>query len=146
MPASLGGVFPPRVRIAGRWRITCAWRWSRTGARAEDSPMRRDVQPLPWLLALPLCACATALITADAPKTVRPSDRAVRMARGALHLDVGDRVEFAFKHGAGGLNVHYHEGNAVDADRSQKTRRRRRVRAPARRISALCGRPALPAR
>jgi hypothetical protein len=79
--------------------------------------MRRGVQlRYSWLLvALPLCACATALITADAPKTVRDHPIApYEWHEECLHLDVGDRVEFAFESTEPvDFNVHYHEGKAV---------------------------------
>ena len=79
--------------------------------------MRRDVRSLYcWLLAaLPLCACTTPLVTADAPKTVRGHPIApYEWHEECMHLDVGDRVEFAFESTEPvDFNVHYHEGKAV---------------------------------
>ena len=67
------------------------------------------------LAALPLCACTTALVTADTPKTVRGHTIApYEWHEECMHLDVGDRVEFAFESTEPvDFNVHYHEGKTV---------------------------------
>ena len=67
------------------------------------------------LAALPICACTTALVTADAPKTVYAYLIApYEWHEECMHLDVGDRVEFAFESTEPvDFNVHYHEGKAV---------------------------------
>ena len=67
------------------------------------------------LVALPLCACATTLVTADSPKSVRAQPIApYDWHEECLHLDAGDRVEFTFESTEPvDFNIHYHEGNAV---------------------------------
>jgi hypothetical protein len=64
--------------------------------------------------ALALCACTTA-ITADSPKAVRAQPIApYEWHEECLHLDVGDRLEFAFEATEPvDFNVHYHEGKTV---------------------------------
>ncbi|MEO8306186.1 MAG: hypothetical protein ABI724_18905 [Betaproteobacteria bacterium] len=67
------------------------------------------------LPALALCACTAALVTADAPKSVKahpilPNE----WHEECLHLAVGDRVEFAFESTQPvDFNIHYHEGKTV---------------------------------
>ena len=67
------------------------------------------------ITALPLCACTTPLITADTPKSVRGQPIApYEWHEECLHLDDGDRVEFAFESTEPvDFNIHYHEGKAV---------------------------------
>ena len=68
-----------------------------------------------WLVAaLALGACTTP-IAADSPKTVRAQPIApYEWHEECLHLEVGDRVEFAFEATEPvDFNIHYHEGKAV---------------------------------
>jgi len=68
-----------------------------------------------WLVAaLALGACATP-IAADSPKAVRAQPIApYEWHEECLHLEVDDRVEFAFEATEPvDFNVHYHEGKAV---------------------------------
>ncbi len=66
------------------------------------------------IAALALCGCMTP-ITADSPKTVRAQPIApYEWHEECLHLEVGDRVEFAFEATEPvDFNVHYHEGKTV---------------------------------
>jgi hypothetical protein len=77
------------------------------------SAMQRSCVAL--LAALPLCACTAALVTADAPKTVRgESLPPYGEHEECLHLDAGDRVEFAFEStDPVDFNIHYHEGKTI---------------------------------
>ena len=79
--------------------------------------MRRELRSRDfWLLAaLPLCACTTALITADSPKSVRAHPVApYEWHEECLHVEAGDRVEFTFESTEPvDFNIHYHQGNAV---------------------------------
>jgi len=82
--------------------------------------------------ALALCACTTA-ITADSPKTVRAQPIApYEWHEECVHLDAGDRLEFAFEATAPvDFNVHYHEGKTVVMPMSRdKTRADAGVFAP----------------
>lgn len=65
--------------------------------------------------ALSLCACTTALVTADTPKTVYAHVLGPYEGHEeCMHVDVGDRVEFAFESTEPvDFNVHYHEGKTV---------------------------------
>ena len=78
--------------------------------------MRRDARfRCGCLIAvLALSACTTA-ITADSPKAVRAQPIApYEWHEECLHLDVGDRLEFAFEATEPvDFNVHYHEGKTV---------------------------------
>jgi hypothetical protein len=67
------------------------------------------------LAALALCACTTPLVTADTPKTVYAYELApYEWHEECMHLDVGDRVEFAFESTEPiDFNVHYHEGKTI---------------------------------
>ena len=67
------------------------------------------------LAAVPLCACATAFITADAPKSVaRHPLPPYELHEECLQLKRGDRVEFAFESTEPvDFNFHYHEGNTI---------------------------------
>ena len=67
------------------------------------------------LAALPLCACTAALVTADAPKAVTGQPIApYAWHEECLHLERGDRVEFAFESSQPvDFNIHYREGKAV---------------------------------
>ena len=67
------------------------------------------------LAAFPLCACTTPLVTADTPKTVYAYVIApYEWHEECMHLDIGDRVEFAFEATEPvDFNVHYHEGKTV---------------------------------
>jgi len=82
--------------------------------------------------ALALCACTTA-ITADSPKTIRAQPIApYEWHEECVHLDAGDRLEFAFEATAPvDFNVHYHEGKTVVMPMSRdKTRADAGVFAP----------------
>jgi len=67
------------------------------------------------LVALPLCACTTAPVTADAPKSVRGQALAPYADHEeCMRLQPGDRMEFAFEStDPVDFNVHYHEGKTV---------------------------------
>jgi hypothetical protein len=67
------------------------------------------------IVALPLCACAATLVTADAPKTVRDHPiTPYAWHEECMHLEPGDRVEFTFESTEPvDFNVHYHEGKVV---------------------------------
>ena len=67
------------------------------------------------LVALPLCACTTAPVPADAPRTVRGHPiPPYEWHEECLHLEAGDRVQFAFESSEPvEFNLHYHEGNTV---------------------------------
>jgi hypothetical protein len=62
-----------------------------------------------------LCACTTATVTADAPKSVRAHPiPPYEWLEECLHLKPGDRVEFTFDSTEPvDFNIHYHEGSAV---------------------------------
>ena len=73
---------------------------------------RRYAALLPVLL---LGACTAALVTADAPKSVKghpilPNE----WHEECMHLAIGDRVAFAFESTQPvDFNIHYHEGKTV---------------------------------
>ncbi len=79
--------------------------------------MRRGARRhcLALVAALPLCACTTAPITADAPKSVRGHPiRPYEWLEECLDLKPGDRIEFTFESTEPvDFNIHYHEGSAV---------------------------------
>ena len=70
---------------------------------------------LTLLAAFPLCACTTALVTADAPKKVHGHPLPpYEWLEECLQLKPGDRVEFTFESTEPvDFNIHYHEGSAV---------------------------------
>ena len=86
------------------------------------------------LFAIALCGCATPLVTPDTPRNVRAHPIApYEWHEECLHLDVGDRLEFAFEATEPvDFNVHYHEGKTVVMPISRdKTRADAGVFAPA---------------
>lgn len=67
------------------------------------------------VVALPLCACTSAPVTADAPKTVSGHPLPpYEWLEECLQLVPGDRVEFTFESTEPvDFNIHYHAGSAV---------------------------------
>jgi hypothetical protein len=70
---------------------------------------------LALVAALPICACTTAPVTADAPKSVRGHPLPpYEWLEECLDLKPGDRVEFTFESTEPvDFNIHFHEGPAV---------------------------------
>jgi len=67
------------------------------------------------LAALPLCACATSVVTTDSPKSVRAHPIApYDWHEECLRVEAGERIEFTFESTEPvDFNIHYHEGNAI---------------------------------
>jgi hypothetical protein len=84
-------------------------------ARSPEEAHVKLSAPAALLAALPLCACAPALVTPASPKTVSGQPVApYEWHEECLSLGAGDRIEFAFESTEPvDFNFHYHEGKIV---------------------------------